>query len=69
MVARRVGGVEIERTRPAVTRRAVIRRLALSSTLGLMLPVVETVVVPPADAQIFITPTPTRAPTPTPTLL
>jgi hypothetical protein len=58
-------------SRPAVTRRAVIRRLALSSTLGLMLPVVETVVVPPADAQIFIKPTPTptpiRAPTPTPT--
>ena len=38
-------------SRSAVTRRALIRRLALSSTLALMLPVVETVVVPPAEAQ------------------
>ena len=43
------------------TRRALIRRLALSSTLALMLPVVETVVVPPADAQVI-----SRTPTPTP---
>ena len=35
--------------RSAVSRRALIRRLALSSTLALMLPVVETVVVPPAE--------------------
>src|SRR5215510_14600034 len=35
----------------AVTRRALIRRLALTSTLALMLPVVETVLVPPAEAQ------------------
>jgi hypothetical protein len=40
------------------SRRALIRRLALSSTLGLMLPVVETVVVPPAEAQISPTPIP-----------
>jgi coenzyme PQQ synthesis protein D (PqqD) len=56
-------------SRSAVTRRALIRRLALSSTLALMLPVVETVVVPPADAQPNISPTPTRAPSPTPTIL
>jgi hypothetical protein len=36
--------------RSAVSRRALTRRLALSSTLALMLPVVETVVVPPAEA-------------------
>ena len=46
------------------TRRALIRRLALSSTLALMLPVVETVVVPPAEAQGFMPPV--RTPTPTP---
>ena len=47
------------------TRRALIRRLALSSTLALMLPVVETVVVPPeSEAQLI---SPRRfAPTPTP---
>jgi hypothetical protein len=45
----------------AGTRRALIRRLALSSTLALMLPVVETVVVPPrVQAQ-----SPTPSPTPT----
>jgi Coenzyme PQQ synthesis protein D (PqqD) len=48
-------------SRLAVTRRALIRRLALSSTLALMLPVVETVVVPPAEAHQH---TP-RIPTPT----
>ena len=37
-------------SRSAVTRRSLIRRLALSSTLVLMLPVVETIVVPPAEA-------------------
>jgi hypothetical protein len=45
----------------AGTRRALIRRLALSSTVALMLPVVETVVVPPAEAQVI-----SRTPTPTP---
>ena len=45
-------------SRSAVTRRALIRRLALSSTLALMLPVVETVVVPPAEAQPNMSPTP-----------
>jgi hypothetical protein len=49
-------------SRVAGTRRALIRRLALSSTLALMLPVVETVVVPAvAEAQ-----SPTPSPTPTP---
>jgi hypothetical protein len=47
----------------AGTRRALIRRLALSSTLALMLPVVETVVVP---AQEQTTP---KTPSPTPTIL
>jgi ABC-type uncharacterized transport system YnjBCD ATPase subunit len=60
-------------SRSAVTRRALIRRLALSSTLALMLPVVETVAVPPAEAQVLLstprvtpTPTPVRMPQPTP---
>jgi hypothetical protein len=54
-------------SRSAGTRRALIRRLALSSTLALMLPVVETVVVPPAEGQVLISPV--RTPTPTPTNL
>jgi hypothetical protein len=45
--------------RSPVTRRTLIRRLSLSSTLVLMLPVVETIVVPPAEAQIQLSPTPT----------
>jgi Coenzyme PQQ synthesis protein D (PqqD) len=61
--------LEDPEVRSAVTRRALIRRLSLSSTLGLMLPVVETVVVPPAGAQPNISPTPVRAPSPTPTTL
>jgi hypothetical protein len=52
-------------SRSAVSRRTLIRRLSLSSALALMLPLVETVVVPPAEAQPRLTPTPT----PTPTLL
>jgi hypothetical protein len=47
------------------TRRALIRRLALSSTLALMLPVVETVVVP-AEGQVLLI-SPIRTPSPTPT--
>ena len=47
------------------TRRALIRRLALSSTLALMLPVVETIVVPPAEAQSNMSPR-RFSPTPTP---
>jgi Coenzyme PQQ synthesis protein D (PqqD) len=43
----------------AGTRRALIRRLALSSTLALMLPVVETVVVPEEVDAASPTPTPT----------
>jgi hypothetical protein len=56
-------------SRPAESRRALIRRLALSSTLAMMLPVIETVVVPPAGAQPNISPTPVATPSPTPTLL
>jgi Coenzyme PQQ synthesis protein D (PqqD) len=60
-------------SRSAVTRRSLIRRLALSSTLVLMLPIIETIAVPPAEAATPITPihapTPTATPiaTPTPT--
>jgi hypothetical protein len=56
-------------SRPGESRRALIRRLALSSTLAMMLPVVETVVVPPAGAEPNISPTPVHAPSPTPTIL
>jgi Coenzyme PQQ synthesis protein D (PqqD) len=49
----------------AGTRRGLIRRLALSSTLSLMLPIVETIVVSPeAEGQVMISPR--RTPTPTP---
>ena len=51
--------------RSAVSWRALIRRLALSSTLALMLPVVETIVVPPAEAQSNMSPR-RFSPTPTP---
>jgi hypothetical protein len=54
-------------SRSPVTRRTLIRRLALSSTLALMLPVVETVAVPPVDAQVLISPSRVKTPTPTPT--
>ena len=56
-------------SRSSVTRRALIRRWALSSTLALMLPVVETVAVPAKEARPFITPSAphVKAPTPTPT--
>jgi hypothetical protein len=53
-----------------VTRRSLIRRLALSSVAAMMLPVVETILVPPVEAG---TPapnpmlTPTSTPTETPT--
>jgi Coenzyme PQQ synthesis protein D (PqqD) len=52
-------------SRSAVTRRALIRRLALSSTLALMLPVVETIAVPPAEGVVLMSPH-RFAPTPTP---
>jgi hypothetical protein len=51
-------------SRSDVSRRALIRRLALSSTLALMLPVVETVLVP-AEAQVNAP----KSPSPTPTIL
>ena len=51
---------------PATSRRAVIRRLGLTSAAALLLPVVETILVPPASAQ-GSAPTPTLLPAPTPT--
>jgi hypothetical protein len=51
-------------SRSDVSRRALIRRLALSSTLALMLPVVETVLVP-AEALVNAP----KSPSPTPTIL
>jgi hypothetical protein len=54
-------------SRSVGTRRALIRRLALSSTLALMLPVVETIVVPgESEAQPFLPPM-RFTPSPTPT--
>lgn len=65
-----------------ITRRSLIRRLALSSVAAMMLPVVETILVPPVEAASpgtapmmapiiipapVIIPAPIRAPTPTPT--
>jgi hypothetical protein len=52
---------------PAVTRRSLIRRLALTSAATMMLPVIETVLVPSvASAQTPVVPTPTSV-TPPPT--
>ena len=53
-----------EGPRPATTRRTLIRRLALSSAAAMMLPVVETVLVPSVAAG---QPSPAPVPTPTPT--
>ena len=65
--------------RPNITRRSLIRRLALSSVAAMMLPVVETILVPPVEAATpsaapmpapFVMPpvaTPSPIPTPTPT--
>jgi Coenzyme PQQ synthesis protein D (PqqD) len=62
-----------------ITRRSLVRRLSLSASAMMMLPVVETIVVPPASAQgpatppmpapmsIPMPPTPIPIPTPTPT--
>lgn len=62
--------------RSTITRRSLIRRLALSSMAAMMLPVVETVLVPPMAAAASGTapglgpiPIPTPTPTPTPTRL
>src|SRR5579859_4188345 len=60
--------------RATVTRRSLIRRFSLTAAAVAMLPVVETILVPPASAQgSGITPspiafTPVHTPTPTPTL-
>jgi len=65
--------------RSTITRRSLIRRLALSSVAAMMLPVVETILVPPVEAQSSgpapapvivppaVTPSPVATPTPTPT--
>lgn len=65
-----------------ISRRSLIRRLSLSAAAVMMLPVVETILVPPAAAQVSptttstssstssttsSTTTTTRTPTPTPT--
>jgi hypothetical protein len=49
---------------PNVTRRSLIRRLTLSSVAAMMLPVVETILVPPVEAGI---PAPSPPPMPLPT--
>ena len=54
---------------PVVSRRSLIRRLSLTSAATMMLPIVETVLVPSvasAASGVVPTPTPTFAPTPTP---
>jgi hypothetical protein len=51
----------------AITRRAVVRRLGLTSAAVALLPVVETIVVPPASAQGSPTPTATGTVTQTAT--
>jgi hypothetical protein len=49
----------------AVTRRSLIRRLSLTSAVAMMLPVVESVVVPSAaDAAPGVSPVPTFTPVP-----
>jgi hypothetical protein len=57
--------------RPTVTRRSLIRRFSLTAAAVAMLPVVETILVPPASAQSSghapSPMAPVRAPTPTPT--
>ena len=63
-----------------ISRRSLVRRLSLSAAAVMMLPVVETILVPPAAAQVSPTTTttststtsttaPTPTPTPTPTVL
>ena len=59
---------------PAVTRRSLIRRLGLSSAAAMMLPVVETVLLPSGAVAADVcvphvrTPPPTPTPTPVPTI-
>jgi hypothetical protein len=53
---------------PAITRRSLIRRLALPAAVVAMLPVIETILVPPVYAQgPAPAPAPGPSPTPTPT--
>ncbi len=60
--------------RATATRRSLMRRFSLSAAAVAMLPIVETVLAPPASAQgpapspaPHFTPTPTPTPTPIPT--
>ena len=59
------GLVELGESEPqaSVTRRSLMRRLSLTAAAVAMLPVVETILVPPASAQ-GSSPTPTPTPTP-----
>ena len=72
------------KARSETSRRTLIRRLTLTSIAAMMLPVVETIIVPPVQAQApapgggvpftpnpspVFTPIPTPTPTPTPTAL
>jgi hypothetical protein len=52
---------------PKITRRTLIRRLALPAAALALLPIVETVLVPARAAGQSPVPTPTVSPTPTPT--
>lgn len=53
-----------ETTSGEVTRRALIRRLALPAAVVALLPIVETILIPSASAAVSPSPTPTPTPTP-----
>jgi hypothetical protein len=62
------GLVVLDDELPSITRRSLIRSLALPAAAMAMLPVVETVLMPSrATGQSVPVPTPTTAPTPVPT--
>lgn len=65
--------VDSPETQPAVSRRSLLRRFAMTAAAAAMLPVVETILVPPANAQtpassgsygMQYCPTPTPTPVP-----
>ena len=56
-----------EEESPGMTRRTLIRRLALPAAAMAMLPIVETILMPSAASGASV-PTPAPTPTPTPTL-
>jgi Coenzyme PQQ synthesis protein D (PqqD) len=61
------GLVETEEAeRPTVTRRSLIRRLALPAAAVAMLPIVETILVPTASAQAPKPPAPPKSKAPAP---